>query len=233
MDKVVAKQIFAQVGLPSLDFEFFTATDWQEDERAVVDKIEKRIAYDCFVKPANMGSSVGISKAHNQVELIVAIRLALRYDSRVLVEKAAKDFYEIECSVLGNDKPIASVPGEIVPCNEFYDYNAKYLADGSKILIPAPGLDEEKKSRVRELAITAYRALDASGLARVDFLVAKQSADIWINEVNTLPGFTPISMYPKMWEATGVDFDELVHRLVQFGLERSQRRNKLAEAAGE
>jgi D-alanine-D-alanine ligase len=197
----------------------FLGPHWRDDETGWTARIETELGYPCFVKPANMGSSVGISKVHDRSELAPAVALALRHDRKILVEKAALGIHEIECSVLGNDTPEASVPGEIVPCKEFYDYEAKYLADGSKILIPAP-LAAPTIARVRELAVQAFRAIDGTGMARVDFFVEKQGPGIWLNEINSIPGFTPISMYPKMWQATGISFNGLVHRLIQLALER-------------
>jgi D-alanine-D-alanine ligase len=180
--------------------------------------IESELGYDCFVKPANLGSSVGISKAHNRVELRAALDEAARYDRKLVVEVAV-DAREIEISVLGNDEPIASVPGEIVPCNEFYDYSAKYLDGESELLIPAP-ITAEMSARVQRLAVDAYLAIDCAGMARADFLLDRQTGQVYVNEVNTLPGFTPISMYPKLWEASGVSYTELIDRLIQLALER-------------
>ncbi|MGD8491822.1 MAG: D-alanine--D-alanine ligase family protein, partial [Anaerolineae bacterium] len=189
-------------------------------------QIEAELGYGCFVKPANLGSSVGITKAHSRQELRAALDEAAQYDRKLVVE-AAIDAREIEVSVLGNDEPIASVPGEIVPCNEFYDYAAKYIDGESELLIPAP-ISEEMANAIRQLAIDAYLAIDCAGMARVDFLLDRQSQQVYLNEVNTLPGFTPISMYPKLWEASGISYQELIHRLIQLALERHADKSRSA-----
>jgi D-alanine-D-alanine ligase len=224
MDKIAMKYVFGATGLPVLDFVSFLRDEWRGDNGRYVHNIEERLGYPCFVKPANMGSSVGISKAHNREELIPAIDLAAKYDRRLLVEKAAIDCREIECAVLGNDDPIASVPGEVVPCNEFYDYQAKYLADGSKIIIPAE-LPQQTIDSVRRMAVQAFKCLDCAGMSRVDFFVSRDGRTVWNNEVNTIPGFTPISMYPKMWEASGIPFATLVDKLIELALERYKDKN--------
>ncbi len=182
-------------------------------------KVEAALAYPVFVKPANLGSSVGVSKARNRGQLATALEDAARYDRKVLVEAAVPNAREIEVSVLGNDKPIASVPGEIIPGHEFYDYEAKYIADNSQLLIPAP-VDGATARQLQAYAVQAFTALECEGLARVDFLVDGQSGAIYVNEINTMPGFTRISMYPKLWEASGIPYPELVDRLVQLALER-------------
>jgi D-alanine-D-alanine ligase len=179
-----------------------------------------------FVKPANLGSSVGISKVKTEADLVPAIEMALEFDRKVVVEAAVPNAREIECAVLGNDDPEASLPGEIIPSREFYDYEAKYLDDDSKSVIPAD-LEAATIAKVRQLSIAAFRAIDAAGLARVDFLVARSTGDIVLNEINTMPGFTSISMYAKMWEASGVAYSELVDRLIRLGLERHARKQKL------
>jgi D-alanine-D-alanine ligase len=200
------------------------AFEQQPDE--VVAQIEAEIGYDCFVKPANLGSSVGISKAHNRQELYAALEEAARYD-RKLIAEVAIDAREIEVSVLGNDEPIASVPGEIVPCNEFYDYAAKYLNGESELLIPAP-IPPKVSERVRQLAVDAYLAIDCAGMARADFLMDRETDQLYVNEVNTLPGFTPISMYPKLWEASGISYTELIDRLIELALERHADKSRSA-----
>jgi len=166
-----------------------------------------------------MGSSVGVNKAHQPAELAHAVSEAALYDRKILVEYAVPDAREIECSVLGNDHPLASVPGEIVPGHEFYDYEAKYVDDSSQLLIPAP-IDPALAQRVRDLSLTAFLALDCAGLARVDFLLARATGELYVSEVNTIPGFTRISMYPKLWEASGVSYSELIDRLIELALER-------------
>jgi D-alanine-D-alanine ligase len=200
--------------------------EWEQGPEQAVARVEADVGYPCFVKPANLGSSVGISKARNRAELHQALAEAARYDRKLLVE-AAIDAREIEVSVLGNDEPIASVAGEIVPGREFYDYAAKYLDAGSQLLIPAP-IPPETAERVRELAVQAYLAIDCAGMARVDFLLDRQTGEMYLSEVNTLPGFTPISMYPKLWEATGISYRELIDRLVQLALERHVDKSRSA-----
>lgn len=219
MDKITSKALFAAAGLPQTRYLALTRKEWARDPAASLARIEAALRYPLFVKPANMGSSIGISKARDVAELAAALTEAARYDRRLLVEEAAPNAREIECSVLGNDDPIASIPGEVVPSNEFYDYAAKYVDGDSQLLIPAP-LPDPLTARVRELALQAYQALDAAGLARVDFLLDGKSHDLFINEVNTMPGFTIISMYPKLWEATGLSYAELVDRLIDLALER-------------
>jgi D-alanine-D-alanine ligase len=218
MDKVVFKDVVRAHGLPVVPFLVVTRKAFERNPRQVVDWIEAEIGYDCYVKPANLGSSVGISKAHDRGELYAALTEAARYDRKLLIEVAV-DAREIEVSVLGNDEPIASVPGEIVPCNEFYDYDAKYIDGDSALLIPAP-IPDETAEAIRQMAVAAYLAMDCAGMARVDFLLDCTTEHVYLNEVNTLPGFTPISMYPKLWEATGLSYPDLINRLIELALER-------------
>jgi D-alanine-D-alanine ligase len=218
MDKAVFKDVMSARGLPIVPYLVVKRKTWEGDPNRIIAQIESELGYSCFVKPANLGSSVGIAKAHNRPELREALDDAARYDRKLLVEVAI-DAREIEVSVLGNDDPIASVPGEIVPCNEFYDYAAKYIDGESELLIPAP-ISEEMASQIRQLAVDAYQAIDCAGMARVDFLLDRHSERVYLNEVNTLPGFTPISMYPKLWEASGISYSELIDRLIQLALER-------------
>ena len=219
MDKVVARQLFAQAGLPQVSYVVVMRNAWRVDPEAAVREVEAALAYPMFVKPANLGSSVGISKAHDRVELAEALTLAARFDRKLLVEAAVPNAREIEVSVLGNDAPMASVPGEIVPGNEFYDYNAKYIDDNSELRIPAR-LDEATVRLAQGYAVRAFQVVDGEGLARVDFLLDGRSGELFLNEINTMPGFTRISMYPKLWEASGITYPELVDRLVQLALER-------------
>jgi D-alanine-D-alanine ligase len=219
MDKIVSKDVFRAQGLPVVAFRACRRHTWEENPDAVLDEIEAGLAYPVFVKPANLGSSVGISKARNREELVQALAEAARYDRKILVEQGVPFAREIECSVLGNDEPRASIPGEVVPSNEFYDYAAKYINGRSELIIPAP-LSPQMQSRVRELAVLAYKALDGAGLARVDFLLNGETGELYLNEINTLPGFTTISMYPKLWEATGVSYSELIDLLIDYALER-------------
>ncbi len=225
MDKDVAKRLFAAAGLCQTPSRVLYRRAWRARPDALVAEVEASLGYPLFVKPANLGSSVGVSKAHDRTELAAAIELACAYDAKVLVEAAVPNAREIEVSVLGNHEPMASVPGEIIPGHEFYDYEAKYLDDSSQLLIPAP-LTPEQVAHVQELALRAFRAVEASGLARVDFLLDDATGTFYLNEINTMPGFTRISMYPKLWEASGIPYPELVDRLVQLALERYEERQQ-------
>ena len=225
MDKAVMKALFRDAGLPIVDYRVFLRRDLKQGLERLVRAVEEAFGYPCFVKPANGGSSVGVSKARDARDLAAALELAGRYDRKILVERAI-DAREIECSVLGNDAPEASVPGEIVPANEFYDYRSKYIDPGSRLLIPAPITDDQAR-RIRELAIKAFRALDLCGMARADFFLDRTTEAIFVSEVNTIPGFTPISMYPKLWEASGLPFPALVDRLIQLALERHAEKKAL------
>ena len=218
MDKVLFKNVMEAHKVPVVPYVVILRKTWEREPDEVLARVEAELGYDCFVKPANLGSSVGISKAHNRAELRAALDDAARYDRKLLVEVAV-DAREIEVSVLGNDEPIASVPGEIVPSNEFYDYAAKYLDGESDLLIPAP-IPADTAESVAAMAVEAYRAIDCAGMARVDFLLDRKTGRVYLNEVNTLPGFTPISMYPKLWEASGISYPELIDRLIQLALER-------------
>ncbi len=223
MDKDVMKHLFRDAGLPIVKHVSVLRSAWREQPKKVRKQIEAALKYPVFVKPANLGSSVGISKVHNSAELAAAMDEAARYDRKLVIEQSVGGSKgrarEIECSVLGNDNPIASVPGEIVPIKEFYDYDAKYLIEGSESIIPA-NLLKAKQKEVQQLAIAAFKAVDCAGMARVDFLMDPRRGKLYVNEVNTIPGFTSISMYPKMWAATGIDYPELMDRLIQLGLER-------------
>lgn len=217
MDKAIMKALFQQDGLPVGKYLVYLRkelTDFERIEQAVAGEL----GYPCFIKPANLGSSVGISKAHHRDELWNALQLAAKYDRKIVVE-AMLSGREIECGILGNDAPAASVLGEIVPCAEFYDYEAKYVLNDSRLIIPAQ-LPEELVAKVRELAVKAFKAVDCAGLARVDFFVDSDNGEIFVNEINTMPGFTRISMYPKLWEASGLGYVALIDRLLQLALER-------------
>jgi D-alanine-D-alanine ligase len=218
MDKVLFKDVMRAHGLPVVPCLVLKRRTWEKEPMEILDWIEAEIGFDCFVKPANLGSSVGISKAHNRVELEAALQEAARFDRKLVVERAV-DAREIEVSVLGNDEPVASMPGEILPCNEFYDYAAKYLDGTSEVLIPAP-IPSETTDLIRKLAVEAYLAIDCAGMARADFLLERTTGQVYINEVNTLPGFTPISLYPQLWAASGVSYPELIERLIELALER-------------
>jgi D-alanine-D-alanine ligase len=229
MDKLLAKQLFAAHNLPQTRYCQVARRNWQQQPQAVCAAIEAELDYPYFVKPANLGSSVGITKVRGRDELIRAIDIAARYDRKIVVEEAVPNCREIEVSVLGNDDPIASVPGEIVPSAEFYDYAAKYLDDSSRLLIPAD-LSAEQVSAVQAMAVAAFRAVDGTGLARVDFLLDDARGKFYLNEINTMPGFTRISMYPKLWEASGIPYPDLVDRLVQLALERHADRSQNSTA---
>jgi len=223
MDKVASKDVFIRHGLAAAEYISVLYEHFVAEPSVLTSLVEERLGYPCFVKPANMGSSVGITKAHDQQELMQAMALAGRYDRKILIEQFI-DGYEVECSVLGNDDPQASTVGQIVPCNEFYDYDAKYFDDGkSGLLIPAP-LPMDVMEEVRRIAIIAYKALDCAGMARADFLIRKTDYKVYINEINTIPGFTKISMYPKLWEASGLPYKDLIDRLIALAFERHSMR---------
>jgi D-alanine-D-alanine ligase len=230
MDKVAMKMIFAQAGLPQVDYRYFNRHGWNKDREARLREVEE-LGYPCFVKPANLGSSVGISKVRNREELIAAVEKALRYDRKVIVE-AFVDAREIEVSVLGNDEPRASLPGEIRSSNEFYDYNAKYIDGKSVMEIPA-NLPPEVTEEVRQMAIRAFQAIDGSGLCRADFFLRRSDGKLLINEVNTMPGFTPYSMYPLMWKESGLSYAELLDTLIQLALERFEEKQSIDYGGGQ
>jgi len=231
MDKDVMKSLFQAADLPIVKHVTVLRSQWEREAKKVQKLVESKVKYPVFVKPANLGSSVGISKAHDRKELGPAIEEAARFDRKIVIEEGVggknRKAREIECSVLGNDDPKASVAGEIVPCKEFYDYDAKYLDEGSELVIPAKITKTEMK-KIQMLAIAAFQAVDCSGLARVDFLMDPKTRKIYLNEINTMPGFTAISMYPKLWAASGVSYPELITRLIQLGLERhaDKKRNQ-------
>jgi D-alanine-D-alanine ligase len=218
MDKAMMKAAFAAAGLPLAPWLLVRRTDWHSQPEYVAEQVEAQLHYPMFVKPANMGSSVGITKAIDRATLLAGLAEAARYDRRIVIEQGI-NAREIEISVLGNDDVDASVPGEIVPSNEWYDYEAKYLGGESEIRIPAP-IPAELAEEVRELAIRAFKAIDGAGLARVDFLLDRDTDELYLNEVNTMPGFTPISMYAKMWEASGLPYRTLLDRLIKLAIER-------------
>ena len=223
MDKIVQKQLLRQGGIPVTPDVWFTKEEFGKGSKRIVGEIEKRLRYPCFVKPANLGSSVGITKAHTRKELIDAVNLAGDFDLRILVEKNVEAGREIECSVLGNENPIASLPGEIVPSNEFYDYDAKYVDGKSTPIIPAR-LPKATVKRIQQYSVESFRVLNCSGMARVDFLVARKTNKVFLNELNTIPGFTSISMYPKLWQASGLSYPDLLDRLIQLAIERHRSR---------
>ncbi len=231
MDKDIMKSLFRAAGLPIVKHVTVLRGQWEREPKKVQKLVESKLKYPVFVKPANLGSSVGISKAHGRKELGPAIEEAAKFDRKIVIEEGVggknRKAREIECSVLGNDDPKASVAGEIVPCKEFYDYDAKYLDEGSELVIPAK-LSKTEMKKVQTLAIAAFQAVDCSGLARVDFLMDPKTRKLFLNEINTMPGFTSISMYPKLWAASGVSYPELIGRLIELGLERhaDKKRNQ-------
>jgi D-alanine-D-alanine ligase len=229
MDKDVMKALFRNAGLPIVKHVTILRGDWEAEPKKTEKLVERKLKYPVFVKPANLGSSVGISKAHNRKELGPAIYEAAKFDRKIVIEEGVggkkNKAREIECSVLGNDRPQASVPGEIVPGKEFYDYTAKYLDEGSQLIIPAK-LSETETKKVQELAIKAFQAVDCAGLARVDFLMDPKTRKLLVNEINTMPGFTAISMYPKLWAASGLAYPDLIEKLIQLGLERHEEKRK-------
>jgi len=224
MDKDVMKRLFRDAGLPVVPWILVQRSEWEREPVRVGRLIKREIGFSLFVKPANLGSSVGITKVHHQEDLARAMKLAADYDRKILVEKAV-DAREIECSVLGNDQPQASVPGEVVPINEFYDYEAKYEKEGSELIIPAK-LAARQTRQVRDHSIRAFQAVDCCGMARVDFLLDRNTGKLWVNEINTIPGFTPISMYPKLWEASGLPYPQLIGRLIELALERHAEKRR-------
>jgi D-alanine-D-alanine ligase len=218
LDKAMMKAAFAAAALPLVPWQYVRRADWQRDAAREVARIEAGLRYPMFVKPANMGSSVGITKAADRAALERGLHEAAGYDRRIVVEQGI-DAREIEVSILGNDDPIASVPGEIVPSNDWYDYQAKYLGGESRILIPAP-IAPALAEQVRAMGVQAFKAIDGAGLARVDFLLDRATETLYLNEVNTMPGFTSVSMYAKMWEASGLSYSALLDRLIELALER-------------
>src|SRR6202142_2232407 len=233
MDKDIMKSLFIAAGIPIVKHVTILRSAWKKDPKKVQKLVERKLRYPVFVKPANLGSSVGISKAHNRKELGPAIEEAAKFDRKIVIEQGVggkkNKAREIECSVLGNDNPAPSVPGEIVPGKEFYEYTAKYVDEGSQLIIPAK-LTKAETKKVQELAIAAFQAVDCSGLARVDFLMdpgpPSKERKIYLNEINTMPGFTAISMYPKLWAASGLAYADLIDRLIQLGIERHEDKKK-------
>ena len=229
MDKDVMKSLFLAAGLPIVKHVTVLRSAWEAEPKKVHKLVEGKLKYPVFVKPANMGSSVGISKAHDRKELGSAIEEAAKFDRKIVIEQGVggkkQKAREIEVSVLGNDKPAASVPGEIVPGKEFYDYTAKYVDEGSQLIIPAK-LSKAETKKIQQLAVSAFQAVDCSGLARVDFLMDPKNRKIYLNEINTMPGFTAISMYPKLWAASGLAYPDLIERLIRLGQERHEEKKR-------
>jgi len=225
MDKALARAIFAASGLPQTQYSVIGRSDWRRAQVPVLERLEGEHDYPLFVKPANLGSSVGISKVYDRQELQAGLELASQYDTKLIVERSVENARELECAVLGNEYPKASGIGEIIPGAEFYDYTTKYIDDQSELVIPAL-LEKSVSEAIQELAVRTFKAIDCSGLARVDFFM-RPDGSVLVNEINTMPGFTPISMYPKLWAAAGVAYGDLIDRLIQFGLERHLDRKDL------
>ena len=224
MDKVAMKQLFANAGLTIIEYEWFFRSTWEENPAAVIKRVGRSLGFPVFVKPANLGSSVGISRAADKQQLRDAINDAARYDRKIVVERAVNG-REIEVSILGNEHPTASLPGEIIAGHEFYDYEDKYIDNASRTEVPAK-LPNKMIERIQRDAVRAFQAIDGSGLARVDFFVERKTNRVIINEINTMPGFTSISMYPKLWEASGIPYSELIDRLIQLALERHRDKSR-------
>ena len=225
MDKDLMKIIFKQRNLPILKWLTIKRKEWQKDKEKILSLIQNSFEYPLFVKPTNLGSSVGITKVHKKEELEKAIDLASSYDRKILIEEGLEEVREIECGVLGNDEPRASVVGEVRPAGEFYDYDSKYIDKETQLIVPAD-LPDGVSQEVQEIALRAFKAVDAAGMARVDFFVSKKENKIYLSEINTIPGFTSVSMYPRLWEASGVSYPELIDRLIQLALERHQDKNQ-------
>jgi len=224
MDKIVMKNVFAQAGLPQVDYVAAIRSEWEKDSEKVYGLVEERLGYPCFVKPANLGSSVGISKATNKQELEEAFKEAFQFDRKIIIEQGVVA-REIEIGVLGHDEPECSVVGEIVPKKDFYDYKAKYEDGDTAMIIPAD-ITDQQYADLKEMAVTAFKALDCSGLVRADFFLTKDG-QLLINEVNTMPGFTPFSMFPLLWKHTGVEYPQLIEKLVNLGIERHAEKQKI------
>ncbi len=224
MDKVVQKQLFEQAGLPVVKYLALPRSRWETDPDSVLADVQRRFHFPVFLKPATLGSSVGMTKAHNIAELSAGLDLAAEFAQKILVERAV-EAREIEVAVLGNDDPHASVPGEIIPHREFYDYTAKYTEPGTELLIPAP-IAPRQASKVQDYAIRAFEAIEGRGMARVDFFLESHTGRIYVNEINTIPGFTSISMYPRLWEASGLPYNELVDRLIGLAFEQHREKQR-------
>jgi D-alanine-D-alanine ligase len=226
MDKALMKLVFIAKGLPVCPYRVVLRHDWTRDREAIAGELQRGLGFPMFVKPANLGSSVGISKVKDAAQLPVAIDAAGEFDRKIVVEAAVPDAREIECAVLGNDDPQASVPGEVIPSREFYDYEAKYIDTGSQIVIPAD-LPPRTVEEIRQLSVEAFRAIDCAGMARVDFLMSHSARTVFVNEVNTIPGFTTISMYAKLWNASGIPYSALLDRLIALAHERHADKQSL------
>jgi D-alanine-D-alanine ligase len=228
MDKALMKGLFRAAGLPLGEYCVVMRHSWESQPEETIHEVETIIGYPCFVKPANLGSSVGVTKARNWDELTQGLATAALYDRKIIVERAIEG-RELECSVLGNEVPLASLPGEVIPGREFYDYEAKYADAATRLIVPAD-LSSEQVRAVQDLAVRAFQAIDCSGMARVDLFLDKRDGRLLLNEINTIPGFTSVSMYPKMWQASGISYTQLIDRLIQLALERhgDKKRNRVS-----
>lgn len=226
MDKVIQKELLIQAKIPTAPSIWFTIEEYEAMHKKIIAEVERKLKYPFFIKPSNSGSSIGINKAHNRKELLGYIDIAAQFDRKILVEQGINNAREIECGVLGNNQPIASIPGEIVPSNEFYDYDAKYVDEKSNAIIPAK-LPSAVIKKIKHYALMAFRTLDCAGMARVDFLITKKTNRIYLNEINTIPGFTSISMYTKLWQASGLSYPALLDKLIQLAIERHEAKTKL------
>jgi D-alanine-D-alanine ligase len=226
MDKIAMKAIFRDSGIPVVEFIGFNKSDWTKEKEIFKKRIQIEIGIPCFVKSANLGSSVGITKVKSESELEKAVDFASEFSNKIIVEKAVLNPREIEVSVLGNEEPVVSLPGEIIPHREFYDYKAKYTEKGTKLVAPVE-LNKEATENIQKLAIKGFKATDCFGMARVDFLMEKSTQNIFVSELNTIPGFTQISMYPKLWEVSGIGYKDLISRLIDLAFERHENLKKL------
>jgi D-alanine-D-alanine ligase len=225
MDKDVQKRLYKQAGIPTTPYLAVRRSAWDNDPKSIVAAVRRQLRFPVFVKPANLGSSVGITRVRRASGLSSALEHAFEFDRKAIVERAVRNPREIEVSVLGNDEPQASLPGEVIPAREFYDYRAKYLEDSTRFIVPAK-LRPRQTRRLQQLAIAAFRAVECEGMARVDFLLERKTGRIYVNELNTIPGFTPISMYPKLWAASGVDYAELLDRLIELARARHREKSR-------
>ena len=226
MDKELSRAVFSHAGLRQTDYLVVRRSAWNADRAGMRTHIEGALRYPLFVKPVNLGSSIGISKVHDTVSLENAMDLAAGYDIKMMIETSVEDARELECAVLGNDDPKASVIGEIIPGAEFYDYTTKYIDDRSQLIVPAD-LPDATKAAIQEMSIAAFRAIDGAGLGRVDFLLSP-SGEVFLNEINTMPGFTPISMYPRLWQASGIEYPALIDHLIKLALDRHLEKRQIS-----
>lgn len=229
MDKILTKELFLAVGINTPKYVWYSKYEYQHNEQKCLKELARKLNWPMFVKPSNLGSSVGISKVKSPPELKAAIKLALRYDTRVIIEESIEGATDIECSVLGNFRPRASLPGEVIPADQFYSYRDKYIDGKTRFIIPAD-LPKKTIKEIRELAVAVFKLLDLAGLARVDFLVNKKNNKIYLNEANTIPGFNKISMYPKLWQASGLSYEKLLDELIKLALEKHREKSQLTTA---